>query len=206
MRKPKKEVPPLGAAVKRVREKYGESQEQFGKRVALALMTISRFERGAAVPSNIGVLAKLAVAAHEKGLTAEAKLFERAKQEQERERELAGLEKRTTTTVDRWRMEQQHSRIYPGRYMLALPQWRLMTIAFIASVYYPETAASMEKAAEGPVAELVDEALRLADTESQTGSAMYEEVERIVRRLAEQRALERYRRKENQDQQDRENQ
>jgi hypothetical protein len=53
----------------------------------------------------------------------------------------------------------------------------------------------MEQAA-APVLKLVDEAIRLADAENQGGETPYEDIERIARRLAEQRAIEQFRKKE----------
>jgi transcriptional regulator with XRE-family HTH domain len=198
MKNRKKETspPPLCACVKNIRKAYGESQPRFAERVGLASLTISRFERGVQIPSDSGTLFRLAEAARNKGLTEEAKQFEFAIRERENAALLSG--KGITTAVHRWRLEKGYTRFYPGSYALAVPQWRLMAAAFIAPVYYPEIASAMEKAA-GEALELVDEALRLADAESQSGQALYEEIERILRRLAEERALKHLRdKKDNQ--------
>src|SRR5215475_10229180 len=64
-----KELPPLCAAVKRIREAYSDSQERFSQRIGVALMTVSRFETGRAEPRDPRVLLNLAKVAYEKAST-----------------------------------------------------------------------------------------------------------------------------------------
>lgn len=88
-------IPKLCAAVRRIRTLYGDTQEEFGQRVCLAQMTVSRFERGATIPANPDTLDRLFRAAAALGLAEEAALLKaaaeaRARRRRERFMQIAG--------------------------------------------------------------------------------------------------------------------
>jgi transcriptional regulator with XRE-family HTH domain len=174
----------LCRAVKTVRLSYGESQEAFARRVGLASMTVSRFERGKLVPTSFEALLRLAEAARAKDL-AESDLFERAAQHAR----LDSPETRPTLNLG----------AIP---IYSLPQWRLMHIAAIAVLYYPEAATAMEQAASstGPAVALVDRAIREYTNRSgfASGLGSYRGLPEILTMLAEQQAFENFKEKGNQ--------
>src|SRR5262249_1888500 len=129
--KVKLELPSLCNAVKRVRDAYGDSQERFAQRIGIAVMTISRFERGVQIPGSESVLSKLALAANNVHLMEEFHLFR-----------TAAVLARNGPSVSS--ISQSYS-----------PQeWRLMHAARIAAKFYPDAALAIEKAA-GPALALV---------------------------------------------------
>jgi transcriptional regulator with XRE-family HTH domain len=188
MKKQKKQetaaLPPLCAAVKRIRESYGESQPEFAQRVQLAPMTISKFERGATVPADSGVLIRLARVAREKGLKEETDLLEHIAVA------ARGVEFRDARAESDLVTRLQPIPVY------SLPQWRLMAAAGIAALYYPEAALAIERAA-GEALALVDEAIRQCPKEPVSpGLGFANQLARLVMTLAEERALERFKQKE----------
>ncbi len=76
--KPKPNLPELCAAVRRIREARGWSQERMARETNIATQTISRFELGKAEPRDYLVLSSLADAAAAAGLDAEKHLFRQA--------------------------------------------------------------------------------------------------------------------------------
>jgi transcriptional regulator with XRE-family HTH domain len=185
MKKPKKDpdLPALSRAVKQIRTVYGDSQAEFGKRVNLAQMTVNRFERGKQIPTDFDVLTRLADAAHDIGLFPEAGLLYEARKEG-----------RETTSYHRHLIEQLRNRPAPRLQVVravALPQWRLMSAARIAALYFPEIASAMEQVAGSALA-LVDEAIRHVTSENLSGTALYEELERNLNMIAEKHALDRF--------------
>lgn len=175
------DMPELCRAVKTVRLAYGESQEAFARRVGLAGMTVSRFERGKQVPTSFEALSRLAEAARAKKL-AESDLLEQAARH-------ARIESGETRPA----LSLSAIPIY------SLPQWRLMHIAAIAVLYYPETAAAMEQAAgtTGPAATVVDKAIReyTNRTGLASGLGFYYGLPEILTKLAEQQAFESFKEK-----------
>jgi transcriptional regulator with XRE-family HTH domain len=166
----KTQLPPLCAAVRRVREAYGETLEEFGRRVRVSLNSVSRFELGKTVPADFNVLGSLARAARERGLTVEADLFIEAQ------------------TQVRWRAYRGPTS--EGTEPVYSPQeWRLMHAARIAVRLYPEHARAIEDAA-GPAVGLVDEVLRSVDAGSTLDAAFYADLEQRLNELADRRALE----------------
>jgi transcriptional regulator with XRE-family HTH domain len=174
--------PELSAAVKRVRQSYQESQAEFAQRTDLALMTISKFERGVRVPSDPRVLARLAAAARAQGLTDDAKQFESA------------------AILAAGRIEEL-SEVRPGLGLAAihipnLPMWRLMHAAAIAIQYFPEVAVAIEQAA-GPAMAVVDEAIQEYGRQPVSlGLGFHDQLARVLTGLAERRALEQFQKKE----------
>ena len=69
---------PLCVATRKVRTEFGESQDQFARRLDVAMMTISHWERGVTVPSRADSLQKLADSAEAVELLAEADQFRAA--------------------------------------------------------------------------------------------------------------------------------
>jgi transcriptional regulator with XRE-family HTH domain len=175
--------PELSAAVRRVRQSYQESQAEFAQRTELALMTISKFERGVRVPADPRVLARLAAAARAQGLTEDAKQFENA------------------AILAAGKIEEL-SDLRPGLGLAAihipnLPTWRLMHAAAIAIQYFPEVARAIEDAA-GPAIAIVDEAIHEYGRQpAASGLGVHVQLARVLTSLAERRALERFQKKEN---------
>jgi transcriptional regulator with XRE-family HTH domain len=176
VRKSKREMtrhmPPLCVAVKRVRKAYGETLEEFGRRVRVSITSISRFELGKTSPSDFNVHANLARAARDRRLTEESELFLEA-QHKARFRAYRGPS--------------------PGEETIIAPtytpqEWRLMQAVRIAIRLFPENVRAIEKAA-GPAVALVDEILRSADA-AVLGPAFYAGLEQRLNELANQRAFE----------------
>jgi transcriptional regulator with XRE-family HTH domain len=176
-------LPELSAIVKQIREAYAESQPRFAQRVNLAPQTISRFERGVQVPADSEVLIRLANAARAKNLTEQATDLERA----------AG-----PTAA---RIEALRQVAGPGSGLFSMPihslrQWRLMHIAGIAALYFPETVRDIEQAYKRNAAEAVawvDEALQqYASQPIASGLGFDDQLSPVLMKLAEHRAIEKY--------------
>jgi transcriptional regulator with XRE-family HTH domain len=180
---PKKtKLPPLSAAVLHTRESYGDSQPRFAQRVGVAAQTVSRFERGVQVPADYHVLLRLTVAARTQGLTEEASQFEQA------------------AHLAPQRIEQLRDAIGPGAGLWPMPifslrQWRLMHIAGIAALYYPETLRATEVAIETAAPEattLVNEAIqKYGNLPMESGLGFYNQLAQTLIKLAGERDLER---------------
>src|SRR5262245_51501807 len=127
-----KELPPLCVAVKRTREAYKESQDGFARRVDVALMTISRFETGRAVPRDPRVLVSLFDVATVAGLEKEAKLFYTAYVEER------GNKKYFPTADELFAKKQESSTVVALLPAHSLQQWRLMAAVRVAALYYPD--------------------------------------------------------------------
>ena len=161
-------IPEICAVVKRVRLAYGDSQEQFARRVMLSSMTISRFELGKAVPSDPDTLHRLYTVAAAHGLKAEARLLLEAKRDRLPSERFAQFARLTIPF---------HS----------LEEWRLMCAARIAARYFSDEAVAIQKAAPRAM-EMVDAILR---DDTSKGIVDYDLWEERLTELAEQRALER---------------
>jgi len=172
----KKELPPLSAAIKRVRKAYGDTQEAFARRLDVAMITISRFERGTE-PKDLRVLLRLEEAARMINLTAEAEAFARATIEAQRGRASDDFNRPfvNPSTYTRVAGLRAHS----------LMQWRLMAAARTASLYFPGLIAGIEKAA-APALEFVDGVIKNA---SDAVPVDYAALDQALDDLAEQRAL-----------------
>ena len=174
-------LPSLCMTVKAIREKYGDTQEQFAHRLSMGSMTISRFERGVAVPADPVTLQKFAAAAKDVDLAAESDQFMDAY------REAIGVE--------------MVNRMYPGRLIPGahagpsvsfhtLPEWRLLMIGLFAARYDSATAQAIEEVG-GPIRAIVDEVLANADSSRGFGAEFFRELEARVRTLMDQRSLKR---------------
>jgi transcriptional regulator with XRE-family HTH domain len=163
------------AAVKRVRETYGETLQVFAQRVGISMNSLSRFELGKQIPADFGVLNSLEYAAHAKGLTEESRVFDEARQ---RVRFNA-----FRSSPSSWRPE------VPEVVIAHSPQeWRMMQAGWIAVRVYPEIVQAIEKAA-GPALAIVDEVLRSSHPTT-LDAQFYSELERRLITLAERRAFE----------------
>jgi transcriptional regulator with XRE-family HTH domain len=166
-------LPSLCVAVKAIREMYGDTQEQFAQRVSMGSMTISRFERGVAIPRDPVVLQKLAAVAEEADLPAESEQFR-----------------------DAYR-EALVNRMYPGPAAVqptlsisfqTVPEWRLMMIALFAARYDGATARAIE-AAGGPVCAVVDQVMQDADIGKGIGPDLFRGLEVRIKALMDAQAL-----------------
>jgi transcriptional regulator with XRE-family HTH domain len=166
-------LPPLCAAVKRVRAAYGDTLQRFAERVGISMNSLSRFELGKQVPADHGVLKRLEHAARERGLREESVLFLRA----------GYID--TGNLLLSCQPRESAAPIAPTYSPL---EWRLMQAARVAIRLYPESARAIEKAA-GPALGLVDEVLRSADAADLTPE-FYEGLERRLTLLADRRAFE----------------
>src|SRR5262245_22344140 len=145
-KKIEQELPPLCAAVRRIRAAYGDSQERFARRIGVAVMTVSRFETGRAEPRDPRVLLNIArVAAEKAGFVSDSKslrddedLFRDAYADFERiqqtDRKVGQLESFGKQTIRSMR------------------DWRLSCAARLTVLYFPEAVAAVEKAMGGALA------------------------------------------------------
>ena len=120
-REVKKEMPPLCAAVKKLRQTSGNSLEAFARQVGISINSASRFELAKSIPTDVGVLMKLEAAANALGLPEEEKLFGAAYQDCPRQWTAVKVgETRPATQITSYGLE-AHS----------MGMWRLMTAAQI---------------------------------------------------------------------------
>jgi transcriptional regulator with XRE-family HTH domain len=172
-----KSIPPICAAVKKLRQAYGYTLEQFSRHVGISLTSASRFELGKQIPRSAAVLHKLAHSAADIDLADEAEMFTRAFEaatgpDRPPRIGAVGFTQRafgTPTVVD--------------SNVASLNMFRLMTAVKLIVVYFRHLQPAIEEAL-GPALEIVDEVLRAAD---HTHPLKYEEVERQVTTLAQQR-------------------
>src|SRR5215472_14040659 len=137
----KSEIPELCSAVFRVRKTLGWSQEKMAQETGIASMTLSRFERGAQVPRDRGVLGLLRDLAFRVEMPDDAKLFQDA--------------------LQRWKTPSLRDQVYLSGDPAAgwLPRvWELMQMMRLASLYFPQDAAVMEQHA-GRAGEIVRETI-----------------------------------------------
>jgi transcriptional regulator with XRE-family HTH domain len=186
MKKNKKaaNLPALCVFVKQIREAHRESQPRFAQRVNLAPQTISRFERGVQVPADFEVLLRLAHAARAKNLTEQANELDRVAHQASS------------------RIDDLHETIGPGAGLWAMPiftlrQWRLMHIAGIAALYFPETVGAIEKVFtlhSFDAVSWVDEAIQqYGDQPLAPGLGFANQLLEVLMNLAKQRDLEKFR-------------
>jgi len=119
------------------------SQEELAKKLDLAPMTLSRFERGVQVPRDVEVLARLRDAAIEANLPSDQMMFQGVI--------LKILEQKSDYEVT-----------VSARPVHTPESWQLMHAARIAALYFPNEAAAMRKAARMSL-ELVNEAIASVD-------------------------------------------
>jgi transcriptional regulator with XRE-family HTH domain len=195
----KKELPPLCLAVKRFREYLGESQEAFGRRIGVALMTVSRFETGRAEPRDPRVLRNLAkiacqrlemIAPENIDFNPELTILEiPSPMDPELSQSIDMLESCRDLFLDALKEVKRPKPIEimsPAEPAVrSLREWRLSCMTRVAVAYFPAEAAAMEQAAPEATA-LVDEILSAAN-ENQIDYARFE---REVFSLAERRALQ----------------
>jgi transcriptional regulator with XRE-family HTH domain len=162
MKMNKPDLDPLCVAVKKTREACGYTQERFARRIGVALMTVSRFENGRAVPSDHGVLMGLLSVAHEFGLAEEALQFSRAGEEVWRAKGIDPKPRPSSGYIS-YGFSSRIGGLSSGSF----EQWRLMAIARTAVLHYPDRIAAIEEAA-GPARGLVDAVLKNADLEHST--------------------------------------
>jgi transcriptional regulator with XRE-family HTH domain len=168
----KKQLPPLCAAVKKLREVYGDTLERFSQRVGISMNSASRFELGKAIPSDPAVLTKLWTQAHVRGIP-EAELF------------LAAAEEANTKRT--WEQFYAPDRI-ETRYVevpKSLTHWRYVAALRLAMAQFPETLSALEDAL-APALEIVDTVL---NTVNDPFRANYRDMDRQLTQLAEQREL-----------------
>jgi transcriptional regulator with XRE-family HTH domain len=195
----KKEIAPVSLAVKRLREYLGESQEAFGRRCGVSLISISRFETGRALPRDPRVLRNLAkiasqrlemIAPEDIDFNPELTILEiPSPMDPELSQSIDMLETCRDLFLDALKEVKRPEPIEimsPAEPAVrSLREWRLGIMARVATLYLPAEAAAMEKAAPEATA-LVDEILSAAD-ENQIDYARFE---REVFSLAERRALQ----------------
>jgi transcriptional regulator with XRE-family HTH domain len=175
----KRELPPLCAAVKTIRRTLGLTQEKFAQSVQLAVMTISRFERGRQVPTEHYVLERLSHAAADAGLEEEETLF-------------------TNAITKRYPPEGRPPFLDPVLFPpdqkpnYGVAEWRLMQAARAVYRIRPDATREVEEALNRicGVVDLVDEVLRKADPARVASGSMWAELEKQVSTLADRRALE----------------
>jgi transcriptional regulator with XRE-family HTH domain len=197
-KKNKQEIPPLCAAVKRVREAYGDTQERFARRVGIAVMTVSHFETGRTEPRDPRVLLNLAKVTAEKlrmvGGTEVNELVDWVAGETPRDMPLkltlrGDEELFRDAYADYERIRQTDRRvgeIEPATRptFRSMREWRLSLAARLAALYYPECVRDIESAAR-PAIDIINEVLASAD-ENQID---YERFEREAFALADRQAL-----------------
>jgi transcriptional regulator with XRE-family HTH domain len=167
-----RELPPLCAAVKTVRDAYGDSLQKFSQRVNISMNSASRFELGKATPKDPAVLAKLFSAALEKALP-EAELF----------REAMGHADMNLM----WEQFYSPTRI-ATRYIVfpkTLSNWAEVSMLRLAQEYFPEFLPAFNDALE-PLREIL---LTVLSTVRDPSRVNYRELDSQVTRLAEQKQL-----------------
>jgi transcriptional regulator with XRE-family HTH domain len=169
MRKSRKELPPLCADVKRIRNEWGESQAAFAARIGVTVTTISRFERGTAEPSNRKVLIALHQAYVGKDMAPPPALIDKLRDDLNSTSQPGVTGPRLSTA----------SFDPPVR---SLREWRLFCALRVTLVHFPEAVAAIEKAASEALA-LVDEAITGADRID------YQQLERAAFELADKKML-----------------
>jgi DNA-binding transcriptional regulator YiaG len=186
------EISPLSAAVKHVREAWGDTQERFARRIGVAVMTVSHFETGRTEPRDPRVLRNLATVAMERmgkfephteagrNVIAACELFHDAYEDWERLR-------RTDEAVAKL-----EPHIQPA--FLSVREWRLVCATRLALRYYPECIGAIEKAA-APAIALVDQVLSGSDE----NRINYQQYERDVFALAERQTLKDLKNKDKQE-------
>jgi transcriptional regulator with XRE-family HTH domain len=164
-------VPPLCAAVKQVRETYGETLQRFGQRVNLSMNTLNRFELGKAEPRDPDVLMRLWSAAIQRSLP-QADLFLEA-----------ANEARHARSIEQWQTPDPRD----ARSVLAmsLSQWRVLEAVSLAWESYPEVLPAVGDAL-APVLEVVDAVLNTVHDPSRVD---YRDLKHRIRQLADQQIL-----------------
>jgi transcriptional regulator with XRE-family HTH domain len=186
-------------AVKTIRETCGETQEQFARRIGVASMTISRFERGSMEPREPRVLYALRKTAQEKGLTKEYEHIDIIDLELRAHRlaaanpiEVASGENLYASIRDLLITHKSLLENFPqGSFRTAsqvtlpsLREWRLSCAVRLSMAYFPDAVAAIEKAASAAMV-IVDEVISGAD-ESRID---YQQFERDAFALADRKML-----------------
>jgi transcriptional regulator with XRE-family HTH domain len=159
---------PLCAAVKHVRQVYGESQQRFAERLGVSLVSVNRWELGHQEPGDLAVLLKLQRSAWLRRLEKEANLFAEAVQKSFEPYEtispsileFLALGAPSAAKVEVFSHSDKLLRLQDQ--LPALREWRLRLAARLAVLSFPELLPGMERAA-GPVLRLIDERLERLD-------------------------------------------
>jgi transcriptional regulator with XRE-family HTH domain len=158
------QLPPRCAAVKRLREAYGDTLERFSQRIGISMTSASRFELGKATPKDPAVLTKLYHAALEQGLKPEILVF----------REGIRLKGDPAQAI------YSFSKGEP-----TLKQWRVMAAARILNACYPERMPALMEVLR-PALDLVDTVIREIQD---PGQIDYQAIDRRLTRLADRQAV-----------------
>ena len=172
-RKPKiKALPELCAAVRSLRVALDMSQEKFAQATSIHTQTISRFERGAQVPTDPRVL-----------LT-----FQRLAERMQLHN-IAGLMKSALRDLPEQPREVYES-LLEGLQPLIYThdEWRLMQVGLLAVRFFPEIAKAIEGVA-GPVLMIVDGGVRAAKIPEKLDATFYRELEKAILDLANRQRL-----------------
>ena len=159
---------PLCAAVKQVRQVYGESQQRFAERLGVSLVSVNRWELGHQEPGDLVVLLKLQRSAWLRQLETEAALFGEAVQKSFEPYEtlspsiLESLVLGLPTEAEVEVFSHSARLLRLQEQLPALQEWRLRLAARLAVSSFPELLPKMEKAA-APVLRLIDERLERVD-------------------------------------------
>jgi transcriptional regulator with XRE-family HTH domain len=138
-KKTKAELSPLSAAVRRVRDAYGDTQEQFARRLGVAVMTVSHFETGHSEPRHPRLLDALSALARHRNLESEGDLFAQA-----------------SLASARVTVSSMFGALPPS---IQIPQeWRLMYALKLTRNFFPEELPAIQKAAAKALA-IIDEVL-----------------------------------------------
>jgi transcriptional regulator with XRE-family HTH domain len=168
--KPKPDIDPLCAAVRRLRAEARLSQKELAAKLGIAPMTLSRFERGVQVPRDIEVLTRLRDAVG-------------TSQEEDRKRiDMAIISSRFDRTRNWEPCPYTFFRLWPV-------QWELVQCARVAAAHFPKEADAMRKAA-GAVLQLVKEVIGTADFRVSHDENFYHALERRIDDLVKQRLFE----------------
>lgn len=162
------ERPPLGDAIRRVRQACGWSQQALAEKLGTAVMTLSKWERDLFRPRNAAVLRLLRSFAYDAQLAKEEKQFSEA------------LKTATNSPISARFEPQAPSPL----------EWRMMQMARLIVDYFPELLPAFEAAA-GPVAALVDEVMAEVNVgERRVSVQFYLDLERRLHELAAQRVFQ----------------
>jgi transcriptional regulator with XRE-family HTH domain len=170
----RRQLHPLCAAVKTLREAYGDTLERFSRRLDISITSASRFELGKAVPKDAGMLMKLAAAATDKGVTEAAELFKRAYAE-------ADSRSKMLDTLVRL----QTHEYYLFETTKSLAHWRYLAALRLAMIEFPELQPALDNAL-APALDIVDTALKTVEDPFHVN---YNELDFQVGELAKQKQL-----------------
>jgi transcriptional regulator with XRE-family HTH domain len=171
--KPKPDIDSVCAAVRSMRAKLRLSQQEMADQLGIALMTLSRFERGVQVPKDMAVLNSLLnLSSLNPVLMDERVTFLNAAVAAKAKEILANLMVPLSAL--------NHS----------AEQWELIQCARVAAAHFPEEAKAMRQAA-GEVLRLVKQVIRAADFSGPLDASLYLDLERRIDESVKQFSFER---------------